>query len=52
MIFAGNEERIEITHRAQSRNAFINGVIRAIRFIFSKKGTGRVYTTWDVLGIK
>ena len=52
VLFAGQGERIEITHRAHSRDAFVNGVIKAIRFIAVKKGDGKVYSTWDVLGIR
>lgn len=50
VLFAGEGERIEITHRAQSREAFAQGALRAVRFIHGKKD-GLVYTTWDVLGI-
>lgn len=52
VIFAGTGERIEITHRAHSRDAFALGVIRAVRFIADKGGEGKVYSTWDVLGIR
>jgi 4-hydroxy-tetrahydrodipicolinate reductase len=52
VVFAGKGERIEITHRAHSRDAFVNGVIMAIRFLKNKPGDGKVYNTWDVLGIK
>jgi 4-hydroxy-tetrahydrodipicolinate reductase len=52
VLFAGKGERIEITHRAHSRSAFISGVIRAVRFLADKSGEGKVYSTWDVLGIK
>ncbi|XRO76502.1 4-hydroxy-tetrahydrodipicolinate reductase [Methanocaldococcus sp. 10A] len=49
VIFAGDGERIEITHRASSRQAFVNGVILAIRFIVNKKEG--IYNTFDVLGL-
>ena len=52
VLFAGPGERIEITHRAHSRDAFVNGVVRAIRFLVESGGEGKVYSTWDVLGIK
>lgn len=52
VLFAGNEERIEVTHRAQSRQAFVNGALRAVRFLCEKGEKGRIYSTWDVLGIK
>ncbi len=50
VFFAGDGERIEITHRAHSRQAFITGALKAIRFVHNKKD-GRIYSTWDVLGI-
>ncbi|MDC0238346.1 4-hydroxy-tetrahydrodipicolinate reductase [Gammaproteobacteria bacterium] len=34
--FAGKGERIEITHRAQSRSNFAAGAIRAVRFVANK----------------
>jgi len=52
VVFAGDGERIEITHRAHSRDAFVRGVVKAIRFLMEKGEEGRVYTTWDVLGIR
>ncbi|MFH1721545.1 MAG: 4-hydroxy-tetrahydrodipicolinate reductase [Candidatus Altiarchaeota archaeon] len=48
VLFATIGERLELTHRAHSREAFVNGVIEAIRFIHSKKG---VYGMHDVLGL-
>ncbi|MDI6654798.1 MAG: dihydrodipicolinate reductase C-terminal domain-containing protein, partial [Candidatus Hydrothermarchaeota archaeon] len=50
VIFAGDGERLELTHRAHSRQAFVSGAIKAIRFVHGKKEG--VYSTWDVLGIK
>ncbi|MHC1567188.1 MAG: 4-hydroxy-tetrahydrodipicolinate reductase [Candidatus Syntropharchaeia archaeon] len=48
VLFAGIGERIEITHRAHSRMAFVSGVIRAIRWIKGvKKG---IYSMDDVIG--
>jgi len=49
VIFAGDGERIELTHRASSRQAFVNGVILAIRFIAEKENG--IYNTFDVLGL-
>ena len=49
VIFAGDGERIELTHRASSRQAFVNGVILAIRFIVNKEEG--IYNTFDVLGL-
>jgi len=51
VIFFGEGERIELIHRATSRDAFVNGVIKAIRFIGNKKGEGKVYSMFDVLEI-
>ncbi|HIQ32458.1 MAG TPA: 4-hydroxy-tetrahydrodipicolinate reductase [Methanothermococcus okinawensis] len=50
VIFAGDGERLEVTHRASSRQAFVNGVIRAIKFIAGKRGG--IYDTFDVLGLR
>ncbi len=51
VLFAGDGERIEITHRAHSRDTFVNGVVKAIRFLTKRKNDGKVYSTWDVLDI-
>ena len=50
VVFAGEGERFEITHRAHSRRTFARGTIRAIRFI-AGKAPGR-YTMNDVLGLE
>ncbi len=52
VLFGGDGERLEITHRAHSRDAFVGGTIKAIRFINQNKSRGRIYNTWDVLGIE
>ena len=49
VIFAGDGERLELTHKASSRQAFINGVILAIKFI-SQKEKG-IYNTFDMLNL-
>ncbi len=46
--FFTNGERIELTHRASSRNAFASGAIRAAMFLAG--GTPGLYTMKDVLG--
>lgn len=51
VVFACMGERLEITHRAGTRDAFVEGALKAIRFLGGKE-KGRVYSTWDVLGIK
>ncbi len=33
VIFAGNSERIELTHRAESREVFVSGTMKAISFV-------------------
>lgn len=47
IIFAGNEERIELLHSAGSRNIFARGAILALKFL-KDKGSG-LYTMQDVL---
>jgi 4-hydroxy-tetrahydrodipicolinate reductase len=44
----GSGERLELTHRASSRDLFAHGALRAARFLVGKK-PGR-YTIADVLG--
>ncbi|MFC2153972.1 4-hydroxy-tetrahydrodipicolinate reductase [Candidatus Altiarchaeota archaeon] len=48
VLYATIGERIEITHRAHSREAFVNGVVEAIRYVDGKKG---VHGMNDVLGL-
>jgi 4-hydroxy-tetrahydrodipicolinate reductase len=50
VMFAGPAERIELTHRAGSRQIFARGVIRAARWV-AGKGPG-LYDMTDVLGLK
>ena len=50
IIFAGNKERIELTHRAHSREAFAEGCITAIRWISARRD-GRVHSMAEVLGL-
>jgi 4-hydroxy-tetrahydrodipicolinate reductase len=47
--FAGTGERIEISHRATSRNTFAAGALRAARFL-NGRGPG-LYGMADVLGL-
>ncbi|MEN6294271.1 MAG: 4-hydroxy-tetrahydrodipicolinate reductase [Methanobacterium sp.] len=50
VLFAGEGERIEIVHRAHSRQAFVTGVIKAVRYVVgASKG---ISDMGDVLGIK
>ncbi len=49
VMFLGYGERIEITHRATSRETFSRGALRAVKFVYNKeKG---LYSMKDVLGI-
>jgi 4-hydroxy-tetrahydrodipicolinate reductase len=50
VLFAGDGERIEIVHRANSRQAFVNGVIKAIRYVVSAE-KGKISGMDDVLGL-
>ena len=49
VIFAGEGERLELGHRAESRAIFANGALRAARWLAGKPA-GR-YTMADVLGL-
>ena len=48
VVFAGAGERIEITHRAQSRRNFAMGALRAVRFVAGRESG--LYGMADVLG--
>lgn len=47
IIFGGEGERIELTHRAQSRDAFAKGALLAAQFVYNKKKG--LYDMQDVL---
>jgi len=49
LIFYGDGERIEFTHKASSRDTFANGAIRALKWV-SDKPAG-LYSMKDVLGL-
>jgi 4-hydroxy-tetrahydrodipicolinate reductase len=51
VLFAGDGERLEIIHRASSRQAFVSGVIKAIRYIPTAP-EGKISDMGDVLGLK
>ncbi len=48
VLYAGKGERLEITHRAQSREAFSQGAIKAIEWI-SGKEKSRIYSMDEML---
>lgn len=50
VIFAGRGERLELTHKASSRETFAAGALRAARWIVGKPA-GR-YSMEDVLGLR
>lgn len=50
VLFAGSGERIEITHRAESRRTFADGALRAASWV-AAKGPG-LYDMQDVLGLR
>ena len=49
VIFAGPGERIELTHRAHSRDTFARGALRAAKWVVGK--TPGLYSMLDVLGL-
>jgi 4-hydroxy-tetrahydrodipicolinate reductase len=49
VIFGGNAERLELTHRAQSRESLARGALRAATWLVDKKPG--LYSMRDVLGI-
>ena len=49
VVFAGDGERIELGHRAESRAIFAKGAVRAALWLAGKPA-GR-YTMKDVLGL-
>ena len=50
VIFANNGERLELTHKAASRDTFANGALRAALWVVKQKPG--VYDMQDVLGLK
>jgi 4-hydroxy-tetrahydrodipicolinate reductase len=50
VIFANNGERVELTHKASSRDTFANGALRAAQWVVAQKPG--LYDMQDVLGLK
>ena len=50
VIFAASGERLELTHKASSRDTFANGALRAAQWIVRQKPG--LYDMQDVLGLK
>jgi 4-hydroxy-tetrahydrodipicolinate reductase len=49
IVFAGPNERLELTHRAGSREIFARGALRAAKWIAGKPSG--IYSMQDVLGL-
>ena len=50
VIFAGVGERVELTHKASTRDTFANGALRAAQWVVKQKPG--LYDMQDVLGLK
>ncbi len=50
VMFAGPGERLELTHKASSRETFANGALRAARWVVEQKPG--LYDMQDVLGLR
>ena len=50
VLFGGLGERIEITHKASSRDTFARGALKAVQWVY--KQTPGLYDMQDVLGLK
>ena len=50
VMFATNGERLELTHKASSRDTFANGALRAAQWVVKQKPG--LYDMQDVLGLK
>ncbi|MDB6123545.1 MAG: 4-hydroxy-tetrahydrodipicolinate reductase [Pedosphaera sp.] len=50
VIFAANGERVELTHKASTRETFANGALRAAQWVVKQKPG--LYDMQDVLGLK
>ena len=50
VMFAGDLERVELTHKAQDRTAFAAGALKAL--VWAKGKAPGIYTMQDVLGLK
>jgi 4-hydroxy-tetrahydrodipicolinate reductase len=50
VVFAANGERVELSHKASSRETFANGALRAAQWVVKQKPG--LYDMQDVLGLK
>lgn len=51
IVFAGMGERIELTHRATSRECFASGAVKASKFLMNQKKDGKIYDMQSVLDL-
>ncbi|MCB1172871.1 MAG: 4-hydroxy-tetrahydrodipicolinate reductase [Leptospiraceae bacterium] len=51
VFFLGEGERLEITHRASSRQTFASGALRAAAFLRQRAGQPGMYAMRDILGL-
>jgi 4-hydroxy-tetrahydrodipicolinate reductase len=54
VVFAGTGERVELAHRATSRQLFAGGALRAVAFVAGKRARGEmgVFDMPEVLGLR
>ena len=54
VVFAGTGERVELVHRATSRQNFASGALRAAVFVAAKRAAGQagLFDMRDVLGLR
>ena len=50
VMFAANGERVELTHKASSRDTFARGALLAVRFL--AKAESGLYDMQDVLNLR
>ena len=52
VVYAGDGERVELTHKASSRLTFAKGAVRAARWLAEKEYKNGLFDMQDVLGLK
>jgi 4-hydroxy-tetrahydrodipicolinate reductase len=50
VLFAGTGERIELTHKSSSRATYVQGSLRATRFLATQERG--LFDMFDVLGLR
>lgn len=51
VLYAGPGERIELVHRAHSRECFAAGAIKALKFITQHQKSGKIYSMQEVFNL-